>query len=143
MGNTVLTYFRKMKHPDMVMRAKQSTAQHWYSHVSSGNTGLLIRQTHNKMIITMTFKNRHEIYDFTIKKDVFYAYRRFSENSKRNWENPLNQKIVAELESMSYNDLESAMFQQSLVSDFGMFGAQEAEVLLQLRNIYFGDALES
>lgn len=142
MGNTVLTYLRKIKHPEIVRRVVMTNESKWYQHNSFGASNFRARRAEDFYEFALEFKSSQEIYYITLRPttysmgrkcvDKFYDYVNFREP-----------KVVADLYRLEYNDFEATIFQHSLLGELGMFGTQEAEMLLQLRNIYFGECDES
>lgn len=141
MGNTVLTFLRKAKHPNIQHNVKSHGPHKWYSHWSSGKSGMLIRQHSNRELeLSLYFKDSQDKYGIHITPEHFSMFHRrcveFDESvvyqSKPTY-------VVAELIELQYNDFEAMIFQQSLLGNLGMFGADEAFELYKLRNIYIGD----
>lgn len=140
MGNTVLTMLRKIKHPVIQKRIAGETNSHFYSHWTSRSSGFAVLSTSTHYEIALEFKHNQENYRIMLYKNSFSMVRRrvdkFYGHTGYNYKKP---EIVAEMENISYNDFEATIFQYSLLGELGMFGTQEAEMLLQLRNIYFGE----
>lgn len=141
MGNTVLTFLRKIKHPNIVHVVNATTSDRWYSHWASGaGASFLARRRKNGNIsISLHFKLGQERYEITLTPSHFTMIRHRPKSYDYVGYQRLPQEKVAELIELPYNDFESMIFQQSLVGDLGMFGADEAFALYKLRNVYFGE----
>ena len=92
--------------------------------------------------IQIRFHGGQEVYDFNIFDEVFYFERNRIEGKYNEMTLPVNfvnLKSTCKLLEIPYTDFEEMIFQQSLIQDLGMFGAQEAEQILKLRNKLFGE----
>lgn len=141
MGNTVLTFLRKAKHPNVVNFARKQSAHKWYSHWSPGRSNMMVRiRTNGNVEFILSFKDYQDKYTFTLTPSHFSMIHHRPEKfyDYVGYKMPTAIK-VAELIELPYNDFESMIFQQSLLGDLGMFGADEAFALYKLRNIYFGE----
>jgi|AGFT01.1.fsa_nt_gi hypothetical protein len=145
--NTVLKYLRAVNHPNTVSRLFTYDRDRMSGHAGNrgGSNGMTLRfntyHTLPFLEIKMDFHFHCERYEFVLYEDVFIFERwridgefptdpisRFTDTKKQ----------VAYLPEIPYTDLEPAIFQYSLLNSLGMFGAQEAEMLLKIRNTYFG-----
>lgn len=144
MGNTVLTLLRKIKHPVIQRRVQSENESRYYNHWTSSAGGFAVLRTNTHYEIALEFKHNQENYRIKLYRDSFSMVRKrvakFYAHTGYHMQKP---EIVAELENIAYNDFEATIFQHSLLGELGMFGKQEAEMLLQLRNIYFGECDES
>lgn len=144
MGNTVLTLLRKIKHPIIQRRIQSEKESGYYNHWTSSAGGFAVLRKSTHYEIFLEFKHNQENYRIKLYRDSFSMMRKRVEKyyAHTGYHMP-KPEIVAELENLAYNDFEATIFQHSLLGELGMFGTQEAEMLLQLRNIYFGECDES
>ena len=144
MGNTVLTLLRKIKHPIIQRRIQSENESRYYNHWTSSAGGFAVLRKSTHYEISLEFKHNQEKYRIKLYRDSFSMMRtRVEKYYAHTGYHMQKLEIVAELENLAYNDFEATIFQHSLLGDLGMFGTQEAEMLLQLRNIYFGECDES
>lgn len=141
MGDTVLTLLRKIKHPNIQIFLKDPE-RGYYPRFRNEHSRFTVHMKINECEIGMAFKYGQETYNIFLHPDTFSMVRKrvdkFSEYTVVRLREKLN--VVADVVKLEYNDFEAALFQQSLLGELGMFGVQEAEVLKQLRDIYFKDA---
>lgn len=139
MGNTVLTYLRKIKHPVIQNRIKAVISGNCYAYWSTESSGFIVRMKNNSYEFELEFKHGQEKYHIYLNPTSFSMVRKCVDKFYDYTGYPMKTpKVVAELENIAYNDFEAMIFQHSLLGELGMFGVQEAKMLLQLRNIYFG-----
>lgn len=140
MGDTVLTLLRKIKHPNIQSILKNPVFG-CYPRWRNEHSRFTVHKKINEFEIGMAFKYGQETYSIFLYPDTFSLVRKrvdkFNDYTGFAFREPLN--VVADVVHLEYNDFEAALFQQSLLGELGMFGVQEAEVLLQLRDIYFKD----
>lgn len=137
MGQTVLTNLRKLSHPMVIERIKECAERKWYTHYRNH---YMARNADDGIVISMQFKYHSWVYDFVVRKNSFSFY--LTNKITKWYTKTCNAKssllTVASMEDIMYDELESAIFQGSLISDLGMFGVQEAEALIKIRDRYFG-----
>lgn len=150
MGDTVLTSLRKLNHPTMIQRIKSVKERLiWTDHSSFRSATISYRYFTRAGIagldVTLGFHHTQEMYEFYMFDDAFYMDRlRTSKYLEYvHDKNTIDYKKVAELVDIKYTNLEEMIFQQSLLHDLGMFGAQEAEQISKLSNQIFGEQRES
>lgn len=145
--NTVLKYLRAVNHPNTVSRLFKLDRDRMCGHAGNrgGSNGMTLRfntyQTLQFLEIKMDFHHYCERYEFVLYEDVFIFERWRIDGAFPEYNYlPVNatKKQVAYLPEIPYTDLEAAVFQHSLLNSLGMFGAQEAEMLLKIRDTYFG-----
>lgn len=140
-GPTVLKILRKFKHhmihqrwkylKEMKINNNQGYNYNWYWEYSDDYGDLLCIKIHFINYNNWTENKRYEyIYNIHLSKDV--AYISYRNNNRYSSEYRPTFSIKE-----NYDDLESALFQQSLLSSPGMISSQEISVILQLKDIYF------
>lgn len=137
MGQTVLTNLRKLSHPMVIDAIKKCTHRKWYTHCKNHYAA---RNADDGIVISMQFKYHSWVYDFVLRKNsfAFYLTNKITKWDTKTCNAKISSLVVASMEDIMYDELESAIFQCSLISDLGMFGVQEAEALIKIRDRYFG-----
>lgn len=90
----------------------------------------------------MTFKDGTKSYGFDMYEKTYDFTRGESLDPYKLYRKNPPLVAVATIFDLEYTDIEETLFQQSLVHDLGQFGIKEAEMLVRLRNTYFGEKLE-
>ncbi|EHX8550635.1 hypothetical protein K3335_003627 [Salmonella enterica] len=150
--NTVLTYLRTMNHPttlDAIRKYRGDPKWRTHTYWTRASTELLFRMfTHANiegMDVQLSFHQGQEKYMFHLFEDEFIM-KRYRVDGK--YADIVTPKTLGEVNQVAiithaYTDFEELIFQESLLNDLGMFGTQEAEQLLKLRNNIFGENLDS
>lgn len=141
-GPTVLKILRKFKHPILVgswksLKENKNTDDQkninyrWYWDYS--------KDYGDSLCIKIKFKNYNKwsrdkkfIYSYDIhlsKEHVFIFHRSYNKFSTKHY-------LLFSINEL-YEDLESVLFQQSLLTSTGMVSTQEIEVIKELKDIYF------
>lgn len=142
---TVLKILRKFKNDIIVNRWKHLRAKNHHNIQKAYDKvykwSFDNDQGFDTLMITMYFYKNNEhtqgkrneyVYNVVLSEDrVWIFYNIFKRGIYRGSLQPLA------LSEVLYEDLESTLFQQSLLGDTGMFGSQEVQVLQELKEIYF------
>jgi hypothetical protein len=136
--NTILTYLRTLNHPNIVNRAIVNKTK-LVSHQSYRNSTLMYVLSDGCISCLMTFKDGTRSYGFDLYEHTYDFTRGEAHNPYNLYRKNPPLKSVVVIFDLEYTNIEETLFQQSLVHDLGQFGIKEAEMLVRLRNTYFGE----
>lgn len=136
---TVLVRLSKLRHPFLVNRWKLCRDLKKYKSECSNNTrkyNYYWTKTddfnEDLLYIYMYFSGFDKKYTFTLSKKTCTI--EFSSREKGTFYVPTRKMFI---DNCPYEMLESMLFQQSLLGSVGMLTAQEMNMLIQLRDLYF------
>lgn len=135
---TVLYNLRKLKHPRLrnvwLSKKNRKSENPIYHNKDFSYQWKLVNSTEDSLCLVMVFGYSDKRYEFQLRKkmcNISYKLRERDESGHLS----VNQKLL--IENIEYDNLDAALFQQSLLTECGMIGNQEIELLKELAVLYF------
>lgn len=137
---TVLKVLKKLKHPNVHhrwMKLRDLKKSSCHQHISRKHSYCWRENkecSEDILWVSMAFSNHDKRYDFSIRKNVCSI--QYCEREPRTF---FSHEVKLSIDNCPYDMLDSTLFQQSLLGSSGMITDQELDMLVQVRDVYFGE----